>query len=49
MVACVSEYDPTRLGARDPRTGAFITNPVLSLKFCRKYLREMGYILATAK
>lgn len=49
MVACVSEYDPTRLGARDPITGGFKTNPVLSLEFCRKYLREMGYILATAK
>jgi hypothetical protein len=49
MVACVSEYDPTCLGARDPRTGAFITNPVLSQNFCREYLKEFSYKLATAK
>jgi hypothetical protein len=49
LVACISEYDPTRLGARDPITREIKTNPVLTREFCQKYLREMGYILATAK
>jgi hypothetical protein len=49
MVACISEYDPTRLGARNPRTGEFVTNPVLSQDFCREYLRKFSYKLATAK
>ena len=49
MVACISEYDPTRLGARNPATGGFVTNPVLSQDFCRGYLREFSYRLATAK
>jgi hypothetical protein len=49
MVACISEYDPTRLGARDPITRGPITNPVLSQEFCYKYLRKMGYILANTK
>jgi hypothetical protein len=49
IVACISEYDPTRLGARDPITGGFKTNRVLSQEFCYKYLRKMGYTLATAK
>jgi hypothetical protein len=47
MVACVSEYDPTRLGARDPITGGFKTNRVLTQDFCQKYLRKMGDILAS--
>jgi hypothetical protein len=49
MVACISEYDPTRLGARNPATGEFVTNPVLSQNFCREYLKEFGYKLAAAK
>jgi hypothetical protein len=49
MVACISEYDPTRLGARNPATGAFVTNPVLSQDFCREYLRQFSYKLASAK
>jgi hypothetical protein len=49
MVACISEYDPTRLGARNPATGDFVTNPVLSQNFCREYLKEFSYKLATAK
>jgi|SRR5580700_4600351 hypothetical protein len=31
LVACISEYDPTRLGGAYP-------NPVLNLDFCRKYV-----------
>ena len=46
MVACISEYDPTRLGARDPGTGGFRTNPVLRQDFCRGYLAELSYVLA---
>jgi hypothetical protein len=48
MVACISEYDPTRLGARDPKTGGFITNPVLDQRFCREYLEGLSYALAAA-
>jgi hypothetical protein len=49
IVACISEYDPTRIGVRDPITGGFKTNRVSTREFCQKYLREMGYILAAAK
>jgi hypothetical protein len=45
MVACISEYDPTRLGARDPATGQLVTSGVLSESFCNDYLRRLGYKL----
>jgi hypothetical protein len=40
IVACISEYDPTRLGARNPKTGEFLPNPASSQNFCREYLIE---------
>jgi hypothetical protein len=41
LVSCVSEYDPTRLGALDP-AGRPVTNPALSLGFCRQYLENIA-------
>jgi|HubBroStandDraft_6_1064221.scaffolds.fasta_scaffold979472_2 hypothetical protein len=46
MVAYISEYDPTRLGARDSGMGGFLTNPMLERNFSRKYLAEVSYVLA---
>ena len=45
MVACISEFDPTRLGARDPVTGQLVTSGVLIESFCNDYLRRLGYKL----
>jgi hypothetical protein len=42
MVACISEYDPTRIGAVDPKTGQPVNNPVLDRNFCVKYLKELS-------
>lgn len=41
LVSCVSEYDPTRLSARDP-AGKFVSNPTLPLSFCRNYLTTVA-------
>lgn len=42
LVACISEYDPTRLGALDPATGQIKTNRVLNRDFCLKYIAAFG-------
>jgi hypothetical protein len=42
MVACISEYDPTRLAARNPATGQFVTSDVLSESFCNDYIRRFS-------
>jgi hypothetical protein len=42
LVACISEYDPTRLGALDPATGQIITSRVLDRDFCLKYIERFG-------
>jgi hypothetical protein len=47
MVACISEYDPTRLGAVNPTTGQMVPNRVLDSAFCREYVRTLGYKLTT--
>jgi len=41
LVSCVSEYDPTRLGAHDPG-GRFVPNPALPLSFCKNYLKTVA-------
>jgi hypothetical protein len=41
LVSCISEYDPTRLSARDS-AGRFVPNPALSLSFCRNYLATVA-------
>src|SRR5580704_12735505 len=42
LVACISEYDPTRLGALDPATGQIITSRMLDRDFCLKYIERFG-------
>jgi hypothetical protein len=42
LVACVSEYDPTRLGARNPADGVPWRSGVLTESFCRNYIRRFG-------
>ena len=42
LVACISEYDPTRLGALDPATRQIKTSRVLDQAFCQKYLETFG-------
>jgi hypothetical protein len=51
MVACISEYDPTRLGARNPATGQLVTSGVLSESFCDDYIRRLSQklMVGTAK
>jgi hypothetical protein len=45
MVACISEYDPTRIGARNPATGQLVTSGVLSESFCDDYIRRFSHKL----
>jgi len=42
LVACISEYDPTRLGARNPADGVPWRSGVLTESFCRNYVRRFG-------
>jgi hypothetical protein len=42
LVACISEYDPTRLGARNPADGARWHSGVLTESFCHNYIRRFG-------
>jgi hypothetical protein len=42
LVACISEYDPTRLGARNPADGVPWRSGVLTESFCRNYIRRFG-------
>jgi hypothetical protein len=51
MVACISEYDPTRLGALNPQTGEILHSGALSEGFCRDYIRRFGakLMVTTAK
>jgi hypothetical protein len=42
LVACISEYDPTRLGARNPADGVPWRSAVLTESFCRNYIRRFG-------
>ena len=42
LVACISEFDPTRLGARDPANGVPWHNGVLTESFCQNYIRRFG-------
>jgi hypothetical protein len=42
LVACISEYDPTRLGALDPKTGQIKTSRVLDRNFCLRYIETFG-------
>jgi hypothetical protein len=48
LVACISEYDPTRIGARDPRNGEHIYSGVLSESFCNEYMARLSHRLAVA-
>ena len=50
LVSCISEYDPTRLGAVG-RNGRRITNPLLSIGVCRTILANLasGRYLAAPK
>ena len=41
LVSCISEYDPTRLGALDARH-RLVANPALPLSFCRRYLASVA-------
>jgi hypothetical protein len=41
LVSCVSEYDPTRLGALDA-SGAPMRNKALPLSFCLRYLENVA-------
>ena len=45
MVACISEFDPTRIGARNPATGQLVTSGVLSESFCDDYIRRFSHKL----
>ena len=45
MVACISEYDPTRLGAVNPKTREFVPSGVLTERFCRDYIRRFSHKL----
>jgi hypothetical protein len=45
MVACISEYDPTRQGALNPKTGQIVTSRVLDQGFCQTYIKAFGYKL----
>jgi hypothetical protein len=47
MVACISEYDPTRIGAR-AANGEPAHSGVLSESFCNDYLRTLGHKLTVA-
>ena len=47
MVACISEYDPTRIGARDAN-GQLWYSGVLSEPFCRDYIARLSHRLAAA-
>jgi hypothetical protein len=47
MVACISEYDPTRLGAVQP-DGRPWTNQVLTPQFCSKYIYGLANKLTRA-
>lgn len=44
LVGCISEYDPTRLGALTTRGGAYVrdTNPLLSRRFCTTLLNNVA-------
>jgi hypothetical protein len=42
LVACISEYDPTRLGALDPETRQIKTSRVLDRAFCLRYIETFG-------
>jgi len=42
LVACISEYDPTRLGARNAADGVPWRSGVLTESFCRNYIRRFG-------
>jgi hypothetical protein len=42
LVACISEYDPTRLGARNPADGVPWHSGVLSESYCRNYIRRFA-------
>ena len=42
LVACISEYDPTRLGARNSADGVPWRSGVLTESFCRNYVRRFG-------
>jgi hypothetical protein len=42
LVACISEYDPTRLGARNPADGVPWRSGVLTESFCSNYIRRFG-------
>jgi hypothetical protein len=48
MVACISEYDPTRIGARNPGNGPPAYSGVLSEAFCREYIARLSRRLAVA-
>jgi hypothetical protein len=47
LVSCISEYDPTRLGAAYAN-GRPATNPMLSQRFCRRFLANVanGHLLS---
>jgi|GEM_PF-1339289 len=48
MVSCISEYDPTRLGALD-KNGYPMRNRVLTEDFCREYLKRFSLKLMATK
>jgi hypothetical protein len=48
MVACISEYDPTRIGAVNPNTGQPVHSGVLSESFCHDYVSTTGHNLVQA-
>jgi len=52
LVACISEYDPTRLGAHylDRNGNEYVaTNGVLTLAFCQQYIAQLGKKLMQSK